>query len=201
MPVFGEYETNDEPLAVTPARNLTTTVWLARKSGTSDGRQFAIKCLAVHRDQQMHASDETLGADPGLEFIETVKQLKKAASEGARDFLPIHAFGTSDSGFWYAADYCARGSLKTWINLRGGVDSAALQHVVASLAEGCKSLRGICGRSHGNIKPSNVLLQGKSRPLKSTPLLMADAMPVSTTRVSGMAADNRMMVQNIFEAQ
>ncbi|HUA64614.1 MAG TPA: hypothetical protein VME24_02125 [Alphaproteobacteria bacterium] len=201
MPVFGEYETNDEPLAVTPARNQTTTVWLARKSGTPDGRQFAIKCLAVHRDERSHASDETLGADPGLEFIETVKQLKKAQADGSRDFAPLHAFGTSDFGCWYATDYCARGSLKTWINLRGGVDSAAVQHVVSSLAEGCKSLKKICGRSHGNLKPSNVLLQGKARPLKSTPLLMVDAMPVSTSRVSGMDADNRTMVENIFEAQ
>lgn len=201
MPVFGEYETNDEPLAVTPTRNQTTTVWLARKSGAQDGRQFAIKCLAVHRDERTHASDESLGADPGLEFIETVKQLKKAQAEGSRDFLPIHAFGTADSGCWYATEFCARGSLKTWINLRGGVDSAALQRVVSCLAEGCKSLKRICGRSHGNLKPSNVLLHGKSRPLKSTPLLMVDPMAVSTTRVSGLGADNRMMVQNIFEAQ
>lgn len=201
MPVFGEYETNDEPLAVTPTRNQTTTVWLARKSGAQDGRQFAIKCLAVHRDEKTHASDETLGADPGLEFVETVKQLKKAEAEGARDFAPIHAFGTSDYGSWYATEYCARGSLKTWINLRGGMDSAALRQVVSSLAQGCKSLKRICGRSHGNLKPSNVLLHGKSRPLKSTPLLMVDPMPVSTTRVAEMATENRMMVQNIFEAQ
>jgi tetratricopeptide (TPR) repeat protein len=201
MPVFGEYETNDEPLAVTPGRNQTTTVWLARKSGAQDGRQFAIKCLAVHRDERTHSSDDSLGADPGLEFIETVKQLKKAQAEGSRDLLPILAFGTSDSGCWYATEFCARGSLKTWINLRGGVDSAALRRVVSSLADGCKSLRGICGRSHGNIKPSNVLLHGKSRPLKATPLLMADPMPVSTSRISNLGTDNRLMVQNIFEAQ
>ncbi len=201
MPVFGEYETNDEPLAVTPARNQTTTVWLARKSGASDGRQFAIKSVAVHRDERTHVSDETLGADPGLEFIETVKQLKKAQADGSRDFAPLHAFGTSDLGCWYATDYCARGSLKTWINLRGGVDSAAVRHVVSSLAEGCKSLKKICGRSHGNLKPSNVLLQGKARPLKSTPLLMVDPMPVSTSRISGMDTQNRAMVENIFEAQ
>ena len=201
MPVFGEYETNDEPLAVTPARNQTTTIWLARKSGAQDGRQFAIKCLAVHRDDRTHASDETLGADPGLEFIETVKQLKKAQAEGCRDFAPIHAFGTSDLGSWYATDYCSRGSLKNWINLRGDMDSAALRQVVSSLTEGCKSLKRICGRSHGNLKPSNVLLHGKSRPLKSTPLLMVDPMSVSTTRLSELTSDNRTMVQNIFEAQ
>ena len=201
MPVFGEYETNDEPLAVTPAPNQTTTVWLARKSGAQDARQFAVKCLAVHRDERTHSSDEALGADPGLEFVETVKQLKKAQSEGSRHFAPVHAFGTSDFGCWYATDYCARGSLKTWINLRGGVDSDALRQVVSSLATGCKSLKGISGRSHGNLKPSNVLLHGKSRPLTSTPLLLVDPMPVSTTRVSNMAADNRTMVRNIFEAQ
>ena len=201
MPVFGEYETNDEPLAVTPTLNQTTTIWLARKSGAQDARQFAVKCLAVHREERSHTSDETLGADPGLEFIETIKQLKKAQAEGSRNLAPVHAFGTSDMGCWYATDYCARGSLKTWINLRGGVDSDALRQVVSSLAGGCRSLKRICGRSHGNLKPSNVLLHGKSRPLKSTPLLMADPVPVSTTRVSGMATDNRMMVQNIFEAQ
>jgi tetratricopeptide (TPR) repeat protein len=201
MPVFGEFESNDEPLAVTPTRNQTTTVWLARKSGAQDGRQFAVKCLAVHRDERTHGIDEALGTDPGLEFIETVKQLKKAQAEGCRDFAPILAFGTSDAGSWYATEYCARGSLKSWINLRGGMDSAALRQVVSSLADGCKSLKRICGRSHGNLKPSNVLLCGKARPLKSTPLLMVDPMPVSTTRVSELGMDNRMMVQSIFEAQ
>jgi tetratricopeptide (TPR) repeat protein len=201
MPVFGEYETNDEPFAVTPSRNQTTTVWLARKSGAQDGRQFAIKCLAIHRNERTHTSDESLGADPGLEFIETVKQLKRAEAEGARDFAPILAFGSSDFGSWYATEFCARGSLKTWINLRGGMDPSSLRRVVSSLAEGCKSLKRICGRSHGNLKPSNVLLHGKSRPLKSTPLLMVDPMPVSTTRIGELGSDNRMMVQNIFEAQ
>ncbi|HTV39066.1 MAG TPA: tetratricopeptide repeat protein [Candidatus Sulfotelmatobacter sp.] len=201
MPVFGEYETNDEPLAVTPTRNQTTTVWLARKSGAQDARQLAVKSLAIHRDERTHTSDETLGADPGLEFIETLKQLKKAQSEGCRGFAPVHAFGTSDLGCWYATDFCARGSLKTWINLRGGVDSDALRQVVSSLAEGCRSLKKVCGRSHGNLKPSNILLHGKSRPLKFTLLLMVDPVPVSTTRVAGMASDNQMMVQNIFEAQ
>ncbi|MGH8024870.1 MAG: hypothetical protein ACRED1_14865, partial [Limisphaerales bacterium] len=200
MPVFGEYETNDEPFAVTPARNQTTTLWLARKGGAQDGRQLAIKCLAVHRDER-HASGETLGADPGLEFLETIKLLKKAQAEGARHFAPIYAFGTSDSGSWYVTEFCARGSLKTWINLRGGVDSAALHRVVASLAEGCRSLKRACGRSHGNLKPGNVLLHGKSRPLKFTPLLMVDPMPVSSSRIAEMGDDNRLMIQNIFEAQ
>lgn len=201
MPVFGEYETNDEPLAVTPTRNHTTTVWLARKGGGADGRQYAIKLLAVHRDARAHSAEDHLGADPGLEFIETVKQLKKAESEGARDFAQIHAFGTSDLGCWYATDYCVRGSLKTWINLQGGVDSAAVRRVVSCMAEGCRSLKRICRRSHGNLKPSNVLLSGKTRPLRSTPLLMVDPMPISATQLAGMASDDRTMVQNIFEAQ
>ncbi len=201
MPVFGEYETNDEPLAVTPARNQTTTVWLAKKSGSSDGRQYAIKCLTVHRDGRAASSEDALEADPGLEFIEIIKQVKKAQGEGCRDFAPIHAFGTSDSGYWYATDYCARGSLKNWINLRGGVDAAALQHVVSSLVTGCQSLKKLCGRSHGNLKPSNVLLQGKSRPLRATPLLMLDPMPVSSAQVSSLGTGDRQMMQNIFEAQ
>ena len=201
MPVFGEYETVGEPLAVTPAWDQTATIWRVRKIGSGDGREYILKSVAKHPKAGQDQSEEKLGSDSGLEFIEAVKQLKKAQSGGGRWLSPIHDFGTFDTGVWYVTDYCKRGSLKNWVILRGGVDDAALRRVVFSVVAGCQMLKRSCGRSHGNLKLSNVLLGGKTQPLRKTPFLLIDPLPVSSTQVSSLETGDRRLVVDIFEVQ
>src|SRR5205823_1856656 len=116
----------------------------------------------------------TLDDDRGLEFLDSVKQLKKAQSEGGRNLAPIHAFGTSDLGVWYVTDFYPRKTLKEFITLHGHVESKGLGHVVHCVASGCLALQRSTGRSHGNLKASNILLAGKPRPLRHTPLHLID---------------------------
>src|SRR6266568_4266118 len=181
MPVFGEYETIGEPFAVTEERGHTSTVWQARKSGANDARLYVVKCYLPRTRQPKLGEarpEEALGDDPFREYIEGIKQLKKAQSEGGSCLSPIHAFGIHpDEGAWYVTDFFPGKSLKEWITLRGRVDGAGLRNVVYSALTGCLALKRSRGYSHGNLKTSNVFLLGKPRPLRERPLLLTDPYP------------------------
>ena len=84
MPLFGDYETVGEPLAVTEQGNYISTVWKAGRSGGSGAELCAIKCFARASSGGGDLQQDTLGADAGLEFLETVKQLKKAHSDARK---------------------------------------------------------------------------------------------------------------------
>jgi hypothetical protein len=181
MPIFGEYETIGEPIAVTEYRHHTTTVWRARKLGSGAEATFAIKSFVPHRVAGTErAEQEALDKDHALEFLEGVKQLKKAHSEGGRCLAAVHAMGYADDGTWYATDYYPRNTLKAWIARRGSMDDAALAQVVRCISAAALALKRSRGYSHGNLKPSNIYLVGKPRPLRQTPLELGDIYPSGT---------------------
>ena len=94
MPTFGDYETVGEPVATRDERGDVSTVWQARKSGSNGGRLYAIKCYAPHRREPKEGQPEdALDEERSRAFLEGIKQLKKAHSEGGRFLPPIHAFG------------------------------------------------------------------------------------------------------------
>ena len=180
-------------VATSDERGHVSTVWQARKSGASGGRLYAIKCYAPHRRKPKEGQPEdALDEDRGLEFLEGIKQLKKARSEGGRYLPPIHAFGIADTGAWYVTDFYPRNTLKAWIARRGGVDSAAaVRHVIYSIVTGCLALKRSRGYSHGNLKSGNVFLVGKPRPLRHTPLHLADPYPVAPLQLTRFECDDR----------
>jgi hypothetical protein len=181
MPTFGDYESYGEAVSITDDGGRILTVWQAKKNGGANERLFAIKCFTVQARSshpEPDSADAPLESDPRLEFIETVKLLKKARSEGGRCLAPIHDFGINDEGGWYATDYYKR-TLKTWIALRGVVDDAALRHVVSSIVAGCRSVKKSCGRSHGAVKVGNIFLSGKPQTFRKTPLELIDLRPAS----------------------
>src|SRR5436305_7006959 len=101
MPTFGEYETFGEPIATIEERGHLTTVWQARQRGATPGPLFVVKCYAPRSRKQKEAeSEDVLDEDRGLEFLEGIKEQKKAHSEGGQHLAPIHAFGVSTEGVW-----------------------------------------------------------------------------------------------------
>src|SRR4051794_29965237 len=104
MPTFGEYETFDEPVAVADERGHLSTIYQARKIGGGN-TLYAIKCYTPRPQAPKPGETEFLQKDRGLEFLDAVKQLKKAHAEGGRCLAPIHAFGLAPEGAWYATDF------------------------------------------------------------------------------------------------
>lgn len=169
MPKFGEYETFDEPLRQREASGHVIVLWRARQTDTPAAPVCVIKSCQPAAD--------ALGADAGLEFLESANLNKNLSQENPRLFAPILALGTSDVGVWYATSHYPRKSLQEFISLQGGVDSRTLAHVVYSATAGCLALQRSTGRSHGNLKPGNLLLAGKPRVLRRTPLHLIDPSP------------------------
>jgi len=198
MPVFGEYETLGEPVAVTEERGHTSKVWQARLVGSKDGRLFAIKCYQPRPQQPKPGETEHLQKDRSLEFLEAVKQLKKAQSEGGRCLSPIHAFGVSPDGAWYVTDFYPGKTLKELIVRRGRVDGAALRHVVRSVVAGCLAIKRSRGYSHGNLKAANVFLVGNPRALSKRPIQLGDPYPASTTQLAGLEDQDRKAVGDLL---
>ncbi|PYJ97886.1 MAG: hypothetical protein DME23_13530 [Verrucomicrobia bacterium] len=206
MPTFGDYETVGEPVATRDERGHVSTIWQARKSRESGGRLYAIKCYAPRRRQPGEGSSgEALDEDLGLEFLEGIKQLKKAHSEGGSCLASIHAFGIAATGAWYVTDFYPRNTLKAWVARHGSVDSAAVRHVVYSVVTGCLVLKRSRGYSHGNLKSGNVFLVGKPRPLRKTPLHLGDPYPAAPLQLSRLDADDRHspgeLLQKVTEAR
>lgn len=208
MPTFGEFETVGEPIAVTDYRGHVTTVWRARKLGTQDDPGFAVKCFAPHRRKAAASQEEeALDRDHGLEFLEGVKQLKKAHAEGGRSLCPIHAFGLADEGAsaWYVTDFYPRNTLKAWIARRGSVDGGALAQVVRCVCAAGLALKRSRGYSHGNLKAANIFLVGKPRPLRQTPLELGDVYPSGAAPLTRLeSAENRdakALLGDVMEVQ
>ena len=198
MPTFGDYESVGEPLAVINLQGHISTVWKARKTGAHDGRDFAVKSYAPHRRSKEGGHEESLDRDRGLEFLEGVKQLKKAQTKGARHLSPIHDLGISSEGAWYVTDYYPRSSLMALIERRAKVDSAALRQIIRCIVSGCLALKESRGVSHGNLKASNVFLVGKPRPLPKTPLLLADPYPAAPLQLARLEVDDRRTVGELL---
>jgi hypothetical protein len=207
MPIFGEYETVGEPHAITHARDYVATVWRARKSVDGKDRQYALKCIAPRRRLPVPDKDlgDSLDSDRSLEFVEVVKQIKKAQNEGGRGLAPIHAFGMASEGAWFVSDFYERYSLKALVNRQGQVDDGALRHVVYSVVTGCLALKSSCSRSHGNLKLSNVLRGGRTQPLRKTALMLMDPMPLPSATIAQPANPDQKavggMVHDVFEVQ
>jgi hypothetical protein len=192
MPTFGEFETFGNPYAASDVRSHVSTIWQARKSGAAGEQLYAIKCYAPRRRAPSpNQPDEALAHDQCLEFLEGIKQIKKAQSEGGRGLTPIHALGTTPTEAWYVTDFYSRKDLNAWIDRKGEVNGAVLRHVVYSVVTTCLALKRSRGCSHGNLKPSNIFLAGKPRDLRQTPLLLSDAYPAAPLQLSRLQPDDR----------
>src|ERR1017187_9642622 len=206
MPTFGEFETYGQPYAVSDARSHVATIWQARKAGAVGEPLYAVKCYAPRGSATSQSQpEEALAHDRRLEFLEGIKQIKKAQTEGGRGLAPIHALGTSATEAWYVTDFYKRKDLQAWIDRKGEVDGAALRHVVYSVVTACLALKRSRGCSHGNLKPSNIFLAGKPRDLRKTPLLLTDAYPAAPLQLARLEADDRHeageLLHQVMEAQ
>jgi serine/threonine protein kinase len=186
MPVFGEYETVGDPLSVCDRNGQTRTCWKANRPGWDDERVYMIKSLALPRpgSTREQSAQQLPPADVGADFFESIARLKEAHRACPELIAPIHAFGRTDAELWYATDYYPRQSLEDFYSTASEINDQALRNVVYSVASGCMALRRATGLSHGNLKPSNVLVSGKPGPLKLAQLRLIDVAGSASVRTS-----------------
>ncbi|HXR06753.1 MAG TPA: hypothetical protein VN765_05450, partial [Candidatus Acidoferrum sp.] len=208
MPTFGDYETIGEPIESREEKAYFTRVWQARRINAKDGRLYAVKCYIPRRRQRAEGEGGGALEEHGsLEFLEGVKQIKKAAAAGPKCLTPIHDFGLTPTGdgAWYVTDFYGDAApilprtLRSYITRGGRVDGAALRHAIHNVARGCLALQRSRGYSHGNLKPANVFRAGKPGSLRKTPLLLGDAFPVAPLLLAQQDAQSKLEVDNLLK--
>src|SRR3954469_18230508 len=151
MASFGSFEPEQEVYSGTEY-----TVYSARKAGDPQ-TEYAVKVFAIRAPGVDAESAEVLGPllrDLENTFTERVA-LQARAAEASQFVAPIFETGRDERGVWYATRFYAR-SVNKIISGRVALNGEALQHIILCMAQGALDIKRACGRSHGEILPSNV---------------------------------------------
>jgi TPR repeat protein len=153
---FGNYELAGEP-------SRTPLGWVCACRRIDDGAQtLMLKCeeLEAHRLVDSIASLQSprpAAQEPWVQRFLQRAQLQKKVSSNGSAWAPIHESDLAEPGPYYITDYFSRTCEKLSAG-RVQLTAAELHGIVSSVLAGLVELRDACGRAHGNLKPSNVLL-------------------------------------------
>src|SRR5262245_30317585 len=150
-----------------------STVYKSQKEGDRKGeyvvKVFSLERLAAEESQDTRSELDPLFKDVGGSFTSRVNLQKKAA-ETSPYFAPIHAAGHDERGAWYATNFYSR-SIKGMLERLVALESRDLFHIAQSVTRAALHLKQTAGRSHGNLKPSNVFIGGTGKPTSSNVLV------------------------------
>src|SRR5260370_28009291 len=133
-------------------------VYSARKKGHLRRETHSVKLF-----RPLDYAPENARADPRISDFLSSAQTQKAAHElGCQNIAPILHIGVDSSGAWYVTKLY-RSSLKRVIE--GGIRLSAedCYHLIHSIVQALSDFKKSAGRAHGNLKPSNVLFEGRGR--------------------------------------
>jgi hypothetical protein len=178
------------------------TVYEARKEGDAEGKYvlkvFAPAGLVEAEETEAHRELRDLLLGLGGAFSQRVELQKKAAEE-SRHFVPILATGQDEHGTtWYAAPLYTR-SIKGLLEQFVDLEVLDLLYLVASIVTGALELKKSAGRSHGNLKPSNIFLEGVQKP-RNSQVLLSDPLPGTAREAQAFEkADLRALGEVLYQ--
>ncbi len=173
MEIFGPFETG---------RLLDSgggaMVYEAKKEGDRKGR-YAVKVFSLEHAVEGAPTEEAAELAPLFHDIaETFTQrinVQKQAAEGCPYVAPILGGGQDERGIWYATQFYVR-SIQGMLDRLVVLEVPDLHHVVLSVVRAALHFKKACGRSHGNLKPSNIFLEGAGGP-RSSQVVVTDPLP------------------------
>jgi len=173
MATFGKFETVRELSSFHGA-----DVYVARQNGESPPRDYVVKVFALNHsfgdDEQTKTDLQPLVSDLNRTFTQRISVQKMAAANSPR-VAPIIDSGSDNQGPWYATRFYPR-TLQKMILGKVNLSPDCILHIIRAVTEGAIALRMAGGRSHGNLKPANVLL-GASAKITSAEVVVTDPMP------------------------
>ncbi len=182
MPRFGQYET-DRLLY----RTGFNVVYLCQPGGKGSGR-----CVVKAYQPSMRAPAEKLAATPTDPFLDSAGVQQQVARAEAKYWAPVHESGVSPDGMFYVTDRYDV-SAQQLIDGRVNLGVVGLGRVVESVARGLLALKRVCGRPHGNLKFTNILIARRGA-LAPERIVLSDPCPGSQLDVDTHA---RMDLQQL----
>ena len=165
MTSFGRYET------VLELHRSGFTVLYSGRIAAGPEAKFAIK---VFQPSILLLETEQAETESDL-FLNSANVQQKTTASGAQYWAPIYECGSIPDGAFYATDKYDR-SLQQLIDVRIALSSQALRKIVESAAKGLVELKQACGRPHGNLKTTNILIAGEGD-ISQTTIVLSDPLP------------------------
>jgi hypothetical protein len=167
MEVFGSFEATE----VAREGNFGVIMY-ARKAGISD-RKFAIK---VFRPPEFLMDDDQIVRE-AESFLDSAEAQQRAHVAASGVWAPVYEMGKCQGGAWYATDL-HEGSLE-WLRItQRDLEPEHIRKVVEPIVQGLLALKVGQGRPHGNLKATNILLQGRAD-LSRARIFLCDPKPTS----------------------
>src|SRR5207253_10298656 len=88
-------------------------------------------------------------------------QKKTAESTGSIHWAPVYERGEAERRAYFVSDYYPR-SAQRLIQSRVNLNARTLHRIACAVLSGLQELRKACGRGHGNLKPSNILIDSSA---------------------------------------
>jgi len=168
MPTFANFEGSEEH-----HRGATATIWKARGRGGADDSLFALKVC-----QPSDFLDEGADGTPYLTAAEEViADLRALEKRKAQNWVEVTAKGADELHVFWATRFFPR-SLHTVLERRAQLPFEDIHWIAAAIARGLGDLERLLDRSHGNLKASNIFIDGDGR-LRGLPLRLSDLKPRS----------------------
>jgi hypothetical protein len=171
MPTFGSFETDREVYS-----DPIYTVFSARKNGDPQS-EYALKVFSIQQvgfDQETAADLAPLLVDIEDSRLQCIDLQAKTAAT-SRFVAPVFEKGQDERGVWYATRFYPR-SVNKIIQGKVALTRETLQHLTRCVAQGALDLKNACGRSHGDIVPSNVQIS-RSEKLTEAEIVICDPLP------------------------
>jgi formylglycine-generating enzyme required for sulfatase activity len=165
MATFGRFETVREI-----HRTGYTTVYTAR-APKSAVEKFAVK---VFQPPALLLEGGQAKTEIDL-FLKSTKAQQKAAACDAQHWALVHQHGSIPGGAFYVTEKYEH-SLQQLIDIRLKLSSKVLCAIVESVAKGLMELKESCGRPHGNLKATNVLISG-TEDISQGKIVLCDPLP------------------------
>lgn len=127
-------------------------------------------------------------------FLRAVNDQQAALQVGCRQIAPIHEAGLEGDNAFYVTQHYQR-SLEALIQGRVSLDHGAMRRLVTAVLQALEDLRDRHGRTHGNLKPTNIFLDG--RDVQNAPVVLADL--ALREEAGGQAADCYALGTVIFQ--
>src|SRR5688572_7399658 len=194
MPTYGAYETTREL-----ASGHGSVVYSARKTGEAKDN-YAVKVFSLQPyigDDETRTDLDSLIAEVARTFTRSV-EIQKQAAASSRHVAPIFDTGRDGDSAWYATKLYPRSVYKL-LEGRVALSKEWFFHIISSVARGALDIKRACGRSHGEIQPSNILISA-SQKVNDAEVVLADPLPGDTSEGARYeAADLNGIGQIIFQ--
>jgi len=188
MSSFGRFESVREL-----QRTGFTVVYSAREAASNE-EKFALK---IFQSSSLMLGEEQAKTE-SRRFLNSAGIQKKVADSGARHWAPVYDCGSNPEGSFYTTDKYDR-SLQQLIDGRIKVSTQVLHTIIESIVKGLIELKEKCGRPHGNLKATNVLIVGTGD-ISQTKIVLSD--PLSDEQIDSKVhwdSDLRAIAELIHE--